>query len=420
MSLLTEKRILLIISGGIAAYKSLELIRLLKKDGAKIVPVITASGQQFVTPLSAAALAENTVYTDLWSLKDETEMGHIRLSRESDIILVAPATANIMAKMANGIADDLATTLLLASDKPVMIAPAMNPKMWAKPSTQRNLLTLRQDGIHFIGPCSGEMACGETGLGRMAEPAEILTAITQFFSAHKPLHGRKALVTSGPTYEPIDPVRFIGNRSSGKQGHAIASALTAQGADVTLVTGPVALSDPIGIHTIHVETAQQMFDAAMASLPADIAICAAAVADWAPQTPQSHKMKKRAGESAPTITLQQNPDILAAIGNHAHRPALVIGFAAETEDAVTYARKKMLEKNCDWIIANIVGKADAPVFGEDTNTVTLVTRSQTEDWAKMDKSAIAAQIANRISEYFLTKGQNDHDHHCRTASSTGK
>ena len=410
MSSLTGKRILLIISGGIAAYKSLELIRLLKKEGAAITPVITQAGQEFVTPLSVAALAGNPVYTDIWSLKDETEMGHIRLSRESDLIIVAPATANIMAKMANGLADDLASTLLLAGNKPVLLAPAMNPEMWDKPSTQRNIAQLKKDGARFVGPCAGDMACGETGLGRMVEPADICAVVTAFFSASKPLLGYTALVTSGPTYEPIDPVRFIGNRSSGKQGHAIAAALAAQGAEVTLVTGPVTIPDPANVRTIHIETAQEMYKAAMNAIPADIAICAAAVADWTPATPHTHKIKKRAGATTPTISLVENPDILAAISRHTERPQLVIGFAAETDNTVDHAHQKLESKGCDWICANTVGAADAPVFGQDKNQITLITHDAAHPWPTMDKADIAAKLTAVITDYFSTKGQNKHDH----------
>lgn len=395
-NILSTHSILLIISGGIAAYKSLELIRLLKKSGASVRVILTKGGEQFVTPLSVSALSEHPVYTDLWSLKDESEMGHIRLSREADLIVVAPASANLMAKMANGIADDLASTTLLASNKPIMICPAMNPEMWAKPSTQRNIQRLEQDGVHIIHPRTGDMACGETGTGRMPEATELFSAIENFFLRNKPLAGKKAIVTSGPTYEPIDPVRFIGNRSSGKQGHAIATELAKQGASVTLVTGPTALTPPHGVTTISIETADQMKDAVIGALPADIFVGTAAVADWKVTNPAPQKMKKRAGGEAPALQFSENPDILSLVGHHQNRPHLVIGFAAETENPIENARLKLTKKNCDWIIANQVGTTDNQAFGADENQVTILTSTTTEVWDKMSKSNIAKKLVNKI------------------------
>lgn len=397
-SVLSTRSILLIISGGIAAYKSLELIRLLKKTGTAVRVILTKGGEQFVTPLSVSALSEHPVYTDIWSLKDESEMGHIRLSREADLIIVAPASANLIAKMANGIADDLASTTLLASNKPIMISPAMNPEMWAKPSTQRNLETLKQDGINIIAPNVGDMACGETGTGRMPEAAELFKAAEDFFLNNQPLAGKTAIVTSGPTYEPIDPVRFIGNRSSGKQGHAIAAELAKQGARVTLVTGPVSIPAPHGVKTIAIETAEDMKLAVTNALPADIFVGAAAVADWRVESPALQKMKKRTGQSAPELKFTENPDILATVSTHHNRPSLVIGFAAETEDLLNYARAKLVKKGCDWIVANQVGKDANPVFGADDNQVTLITRTTTENWPSASKTDVAKMLVNKIVE----------------------
>ncbi|MCB9991232.1 MAG: bifunctional phosphopantothenoylcysteine decarboxylase/phosphopantothenate--cysteine ligase CoaBC [Rhodospirillales bacterium] len=407
---LTGKTILLVISGGIAAYKSLELIRLIRKAGGRVRCILTKGGAQFITPLSVAALSEEPVYEDLFSLKDETEMGHIRLSREADLILVAPASANMIAKMAHGMADSLAAATLLATNKPVMIAPAMNQMMWANPATQANIETLATRGITLIGPTSGDMACGETGLGRMAEPEEILGAVMGFFYQSKPLSGLSALVTSGPTYEPLDPVRFIGNRSSGKQGHAIAASLAAQGADVTLVTGPVSLPDPQGVKTVHVETAVEMLDACRQALPADIAICAAAVSDWSAAAVLSQKIKKRGDRQPPDIKLKENPDILAALAGLAtpKRPKLVIGFAAETENLIEAAAEKRRNKGCDWIIANQVGPADdgmEKVFGRDENHVYLITDQTTEEWQKTSKQAIADKLADYIARWFTETRQ---------------
>lgn len=397
-SILETRSILLIISGGIAAYKSLELIRLLKKTGTYVRVILTKGGEQFVTPLSVSALSEHPVYTELWSLKDESEMGHIRLSREADLIIVAPASANLIAKMANGIADDLASTTLLASNKPIMISPAMNPEMWSKPSTQRNLETLKQDGVHIIAPNVGDMACGETGTGRMPEASELFSAIEDFFLNDKPLAGKTAIVTSGPTYEPIDPVRFIGNRSSGKQGHAIATELAKQGAIVTLVTGPVSIPAPHNVKTIAIETAADMKSAVIDNLPADIFVSAAAVADWRVEAPASQKMKKRAGQTAPELKFIENPDILATVSTHENRPPLVIGFAAETEDVLNYARAKLVKKGCDWIVANQVGKDANPVFGTDDNQVTLLTRTTTENWPSASKVDVAKMLVQKIIE----------------------
>lgn len=391
-----NRSVLLVISGGIAAYKSLELIRLLKKAGANVRVILTKGGEQFVTPLSVAALSEHPVYTELWSLKDEAEMGHIRLSREADLIVVAPASANLIAKIANGIADDLASTTLLASNKPMLISPAMNPEMWAKPSTQRNIHTLKQDGVQVLMPCTGEMACGETGTGRMPEATELFSAIENFFLKNKPLSGQRAIVSAGPTFEPIDPVRFIGNRSSGKQGYAIATELAKQGADVILVSGPTALPTPHGVKTISVETAEQMKNAVLENLPADIFVGTAAVADWKVSNPASQKMKKRAGGEAPALNFTENPDILSLVGHHANRPKLVIGFAAETENILDNARQKLTKKGCNWIVANQVGTNENPAFGTDENQVTLVTSTTTEPWDKMSKQDIAHKLVEKI------------------------
>lgn len=390
--------ILLIISGGIAAYKSLELIRLFKKTGTNVRVILTKGGAQFVTPLSVSALSEHHVYTDLWSLKDESEMGHIRLSREADLIVVAPASANLIAKMAHGIADDLASTTLLASNKPIIISPAMNPEMWTKSSTQRNIRLLKDDGVHIISPTIGEMACGETGPGRMPEALEIFNVIQNFLIKEKPLSGKKALVTSGPTFEPIDPVRYIGNRSSGKQGYAIAAELERQGASVTLISGPVSLPDPAHIKTIRVETAECMKNAVLENLPADIFVGAAAVADWRIENQTAQKIKKRTGHPTLDLKLTENPDILQIISNLPNRPQLVIGFAAETHDVLNFARAKLLKKGCDWIIANQVGTDENPVFGSDCNQVTLVTHTLTEDWPVASKTTVAKMLVQKIIE----------------------
>ncbi|EKV31972.1 Phosphopantothenoylcysteine decarboxylase [Caenispirillum salinarum AK4] len=397
--MLDGRRILLIISGGIAAYKSLELIRRLRDRGAAVRCILTKGGAQFVTPLSVAALSEEKVYQDLFSLTDEAEMGHIRLSREADLVLVAPATADLMAKMAAGMADDLATTALLATDKPVLLAPAMNTFMWSHAATQANLHTLKSRGILTVGPNAGDLACGETGAGRMAEVPEIITAVEGFFAraaAPGPLAGRRALVTSGPTHEAIDPVRYIANRSSGKQGHAIAAALTALGAEVTLVSGPVALDDPDGVRVIRVESAREMLEACRAALPADVAVCAAAVADWRVEA-AGQKIKKTAEGAAPSLSFTENPDILATLSAAGpERPALVVGFAAETENVLDHAAAKRARKGCDWILANDVSPATG-TFGGDRNTLHLITADGMEDWPTLDKADAAARLADRIA-----------------------
>jgi phosphopantothenoylcysteine decarboxylase/phosphopantothenate--cysteine ligase len=394
------KRILLIISGGIAAYKSLELIRLIKKSGGHVRCILTKGGEQFVTPLSVAALSEEQVYTDLFSLKDETEMGHIRLSRECDLIVVAPASANMIARIANGLADDLASTTILASDKPVMIAPAMNPQMWENAATKANIETIRGRDIHILGPAAGEMACGEIGYGRLIEPDLIHKAISDFFSAGKPLAGLKAIVTSGPTQEPIDPVRFVANRSSGKQGHAIAKALADLGASVTLVTGPTSLPAPTGgVKTLRIETAREMLESCRKSLPADIFVAAAAVSDWHPESYSSSKLKKTS-DTPVSLTLAQNPDILSTLSAKGpSRPRLVIGFAAETNDVVANARAKLAKKGCDWLVANSVSDAN-PVFGSDENQVYFLNSGAVEEWPKASKDDVAKKLAARVADYF--------------------
>lgn len=390
------KHILLIVGGGIAAYKSLELVRRLQDAGATVTPVLTRAGAAFVTPLSLAALAGAKVYQDLFDLTDEAEMGHIELSRAADLIVVAPATADLMAKMASGLAGDLATTLLLATDTPVLIAPAMNVRMWEHPATQRNLAQLQADGITVVGPDEGPMACGEFGPGRLAEVPDIMTAITAAL-ADGPLTGQHLLVTSGPTHEPIDPVRYIANRSSGAQGAAIAAALLALGARVTFVTGPASVAPPAGADVVPVETAAQMLAAVKAALPADAAIFAAAVADWHVPDAGDHKMKKD-GATLPQITLAENPDILAQVaGMTAGRPELVIGFAAETDDVIAQATAKRARKGCDWILANDVSPASG-IMGGDENAVTLITADGAETWDRMAKSAVAARLAKRIAE----------------------
>jgi len=406
--MLTGKRILLIISGGIAAYKTLDLIRLLRKDNALVTCVITKGGTQFVTPLSVAALSENQVYDDLWSLTDETQMGHIRLSREHDLVVIAPATANFMASMAHGLAHDLASTLLLACDKPVIVAPAMNTMMWDHEATQSNVKTLEKRGIQFIGPAEGEMACGETGLGRMSEPEEIYNTIKDFF-LDKPLKGLKALVTAGPTYEAIDPVRFIGNRSSGKQGYAIAEALLAAGAQVTLISGPTRLEPVNGVQMVYVEGARDMLEACETTLPADICVCSAAVSDWRATSMQEHKIKKEPDNAPPTLSLTENPDILKVLSNHPNkRPALVIGFAAETENVEHHARSKLEKKGCDWIMANLVGKDEKgqeKAFGSDKNQIYFFTHTHDsqETWEHMSKKLIAERLVVNIIKHFKIK-----------------
>ncbi len=401
--MLNGKRILLVISGGIAAFKALELIRRLRERGASVRCVLSRSAPQFVTPLSVSALSGDKVYSDLFSLTDEAEMGHIQLSRDADLLVVAPASADLLAKMAHGLADDLASTVLLATDKKVLVAPAMNVRMWQHPATQRNVAQLKADGVGFIGPVDGEMACNEYGPGRMSEPAEIVEAVESFFNRAAPLQGRKIIVTSGPTHEPIDPVRYIANRSSGKQGHAIAAALAAAGAEVILVSGPVNLPDPPGVKTIHVEAARDMFSACFLNLPADAAIFAAAVADWRVAVESDQKMKK-SGELAPSLQLAENPDILRAIAttDAKRRPKLVIGFAAETEKVVEHAQAKLKKKSCDWILANDASPASG-TFGGDDNTIHLVTPAGVENWPRMSKQAVAEQLAGRIAAYFNGK-----------------
>lgn len=397
--MLQGRRILLVIGGGIAAYKGLELIRELRRRGASVRCILTRAGAEFVTPLSVASLSGDKVYTDLFSLTDEAEMGHIELSRDADLLVVAPATADLLAKMAAGLANDLASTALLATDKPVLVAPAMNVRMWEHPATRRNVERLRADGVAFAGPVQGEMACGEFGYGRMAEPVDIVAAVEAFFAAAaapKPLAGLHVLVTSGPTHEPIDPVRFIANRSSGKQGHAIARAAAAAGARVTLVSGPVAVPDPPGVDMRRVETAREMLAAVEAALPADVAVFCAAVADWHVASEGSQKIKKtQAGP--PVLALVENPDILATIARMAQgRPRLVVGFAAETQDIRENAEAKLARKGCDWIVANDVSPSGG-VMGGDRNTVLLVTRDGEEAWPTMDKDAVARALVERIA-----------------------
>lgn len=395
---LAGKRILLIISGGIAAYKCLELIRQIREAGGRSRCLLTDAAAQFVTPLSVAALSEDKVYSTLWSLTDESEMGHIRLSREADVVLVAPASADILAKMAAGLATDLATTALLATDKPVIVAPAMNVRMWQHPATQANLATLQARGVAVVGPDEGDMACGESGPGRMAEPETLVAALARFFADSGRLQGLRALVTSGPTREPLDPVRFLSNRSSGRQGHAIAAALARCGAETTLVSGPTGLADPPGLKTVHVETACEMQAACAAALPVDIAVCAAAVSDWRVVQPAAQKLKKTAGGAPPTIALTENPDILAGLSRHATaRPRLVVGFAAETTAVIDNAVVKRQRKGCDWILANDVSPATG-TFGGARNTVHLVTADGVESWPEMTKQAVAERLAARIAD----------------------
>ena len=389
------KNILLIISGGIAAVKTPDLIRKLTKAGARVIPVLTRSGAQFVTPLSIAALAGSKVYIDLFDLTDEAEMGHIELSRSADLILVAPATAHIMAKMAQGLADDLASTLLLATDTPVMIAPSMNVRMWDHAATQRNLTTLQADGVRMIGPNEGKMACGEFGFGRMAEVPEILQAVTRHFEKG-PLSGRHVLVTSGPTHEPIDPVRYIANRSSGAQGTALAEALRDLGARVSFVTGPADFDVPTGVDVHRVQTAQEMLAAVQAILPVDAAVFAAAVADWRVEGAQDQKIKKQTSGELPVLNFVENPDILATVSSHEHRPKLVIGFAAETNDVIANATAKRLRKGCDWIVANDVTPATG-IMGGANNTVTVIDANGPEGWSNMPKTEVARMLALRIA-----------------------
>ena len=395
------RRVLLIIGGGIAAYKSLDLIRRLKEHGLAVRCILTRAAQEFVTPLAAGALSAERVFTDLFDPTTEFDVGHIRLAREADLIVVAPATADLLAKMAGGHADDLASTVLLATNRPVLVAPAMNPRMWEHPATRRNLARLAGDGVAVVGPNAGEMAeAGEAGIGRMAEPLEIAAAALPLLGKDdrdKPLAGRRMIVTSGPTHEPIDPVRYIANRSSGKQGHAIAAAAAAAGANVTLVSGPVNLPDPLGVSTVKIETAQEMFAAVTAALPADVAVFAAAVADWRVDQANANKIKKQAGGS-PTLGLVENPDILSAVAHDANiRPCLVIGFAAETEHIIEHAKAKLARKGCDWIVANDVS-ATSGVMGGDRNTVHLVTAQGVESWPPQSKEQVAHALVARIAD----------------------
>ncbi len=394
--MLADKRILLIIGGGIAAFKSLDLIRRLRERGAFVTPVLTKSGAEFVTPLSVSALAGEKIYSDLFDLTSEAEMGHIELSRSADLIVVAPGTADLMAKMAGGLANDLASTLLLATDKRVLVAPSMNVRMWEHPATQRNLATLKSDGVLFVGPNEGDMACGEYGYGRLAEPLEIVDAIDAALSGG-PLKGKHILVTSGPTHEPIDPVRYIANRSSGAQGTAIAKALAALGADVTFVTGPADVPPPNGVRVVKVQTAAEMLTAVMEAPASDAAIFAAAVADWRVENAGPSKIKKD-GNGLPTLEFAENPDILATVSKlKKGRPALVIGFAAETDDVIANATAKRLRKGCDWIVANDVSPATG-IMGGTENDVTLITADNTEDWPRMGKDAVAQRLAQKLVE----------------------
>ncbi|HVZ00323.1 MAG TPA: bifunctional phosphopantothenoylcysteine decarboxylase/phosphopantothenate--cysteine ligase CoaBC [Dongiaceae bacterium] len=397
--MLAGKRILLIVAGGIAAYKTLELIRRGRERGLSFRVILTRSGAEFVTPLSLASLSESKVYQELFSLTDESEMGHIRLSREADLIVVAPATADLMAKLAHGLADDLASTTLLATTAPVLLAPAMNKMMWQNAATQANVALLKARGVRMVGPDAGDLACGEVGAGRMAETPDILAAIETLL-AEGALKGLRALVTSGPTIEPIDPVRYIANRSSGKQGHAIAAALARMGAETTLVSGPTALGDPPGVHTRHIETAAQMLAACETSLPVDVAVFAAAVADWGVAKPANHKIKKDESARAPMLELVANPDVLKTVSNAGiKRPKLVIGFAAETENLVEFAQAKLRAKGCDWILANDVSPATG-TFGGDRNTIHLVTQSGSEDWPSLSKLEVADRLGRKIAEHF--------------------
>lgn len=395
--MLPKTRILLIIGGGISAYKSLDLIRRLREVGATVTPVMTRAAAEFVTPLSVSALAGEKVYLELFDLTDEAEMGHIQLSRVADLIVVAPATADLMAKMAGGRADDLASTLLLATDTKVLAAPAMNVRMWQHPATQRNLAQLRADGVVFAGPNEGEMACGEYGPGRMAEPLEILAAVQKALSSGR-LTGKHALVTSGPTHEPIDPVRYIANRSSGAQGAAIAAALRDLGASVTFVTGPAEVPPPIGVAVVKVQTAREMLAAVEAALPADVAIFAAAVADWRVANATDHKLKKDGSGKLPALSFAENPDILAQVSQmKAGRPKLVIGFAAETDDVLAQATAKRARKGCDWIVANDVSPATG-IMGGAENAVILISDAGVEVWPRMEKESVAKRLAELIAE----------------------
>jgi phosphopantothenoylcysteine decarboxylase/phosphopantothenate--cysteine ligase len=395
--MLKGKRILLVVAGGIAAFKSLELIRRLRERGAAVRCVLTEAGAKFVTPLSLQALSEDRVYSDMFSLTDESEMGHIQLSRDADLLVVAPATANILARMASGLADDLASTVLLATDKPVLAAPAMNVRMWTHAATVANVDTLKKRGITFIGPNDGAMACNEYGPGRMSEPEEIVAAIETLLTKERPLAGKRALVTSGPTREAIDPVRYISNHSSGKQGHAIAAALARLGAEVTLVSGPVVVADPPGVTVVKIDSADEMLAACLKAGRVDVAVCAAAVADWKAAKPATAKIKKKPGAAPPALELAPNPDILATLSKPGpKRPMLVVGFAAETENLVANAIDKRKRKGCDWIVANDVSTA-VGTFGGERNTVHLISADGVEDWPTMAKDDVALRLAGRIA-----------------------
>ncbi|MEL7258708.1 MAG: bifunctional phosphopantothenoylcysteine decarboxylase/phosphopantothenate--cysteine ligase CoaBC [Pseudomonadota bacterium] len=394
--MLASRRILLLIAGGIAAYKSLDLIRRLRERGVSVTPVLTRAGSEFVTPLSVSALAGRKVFQDLFDLTDEAEMGHIELSRSADLIVVAPATADLMAKMAQGHADDLASTLLLATDTPVLVAPSMNVRMWDHPATQRNMTTLKEDGVAFVGPNEGDMACGEYGPGRMAEPLEIVAAIEAQI-ANGPLAGKRILVTSGPTHEPIDPVRYIANRSSGAQGTAIARALSALGAEVIFVTGPADVPPPQGVTVVAVQTAQEMLDAVEDALPVDAGVFAAAVADWRVKSASERKLKKTK-DGLPDLSFAENPDILATVCKlKKKRPGLVVGFAAETDDVLKHATAKRKRKGCDWIVANDVSPGTG-IMGGSENDVTLITDDGAEDWPRLSKDQVAKRLAQKIAE----------------------
>lgn len=402
-------RVLLIIAGGIAAYKSLEVIRRLGDRDVGVRCILTEAGSQFVKPLSVASLSGEKVFSDLFSLTDEAEMGHIKLSRDADLVVVAPATADLIGKMAGGLADDLASTALMATDKPVLIAPAMNPEMWQHPATRRNVEQLKRDGIHLVGPNQGDMACGETGFGRMAEPEEIVAAVMNLIASPSgPLSGRRALVTSGPTVEAIDPVRFLSNHSSGKQGHAVAAALQRAGAEVTLVSGPVSEPDPDVTNIAKVSSATEMLSACEQALPVDIAVCVAAVSDWRPADRRGQKLKKQAGEQPPSLMLIENPDIVKTLsGLGPNRPRLVVGFAAETEDLERHAEKKLLTKGCDWIVANNVS-AEQNTFGSVDNAVTLFRRGRApEAWPRLTKIAVAEELVQRIAEHLDERRDTD-------------
>jgi phosphopantothenoylcysteine decarboxylase/phosphopantothenate--cysteine ligase len=395
------RSILLIITGSVAAYKSLELIRLLKERGVEVHAILSKGGAEFITPLAISSLTGTQTYHDLFSLTDEVTMGHIELSRIAELVLVAPASADIIAKMASGQANDLATTALLATDKPVVIAPAMNHKMWSHAATQRNIEQLKADGIRVVEPTEGAMACGEYGVGRLAEPAEIVRFITEHAQARGgALKGKRAIVTSGPTHEPVDPVRFLGNHASGKQGHAVAEALAAQGAEVTLISGPVNIPTPAGVKLVSVKTADEMFDAVNDALPADIFVGAAAVADWRMTHVSPHKIKKHGKVSKLTLELVPTQDILASVANHKKRPALVIGFAAETDAVENYARSKLQAKGCDFVLGNNV--EGGKVFNADDNTIVFVTANSETKWPKMSKRAVGEKLAQEIIEYFST------------------